>query len=285
MRQGLKNVLVGFVRLLINLFGQGWRRRVAIVLREAMSSNGFDEVIKDIETKRGTISFYCLDSLPLWRAETLLTKEPETIEWIDAIDDGEVLFDIGANVGVYTLYAAINKKIKVLAFEPLAANYFLINRNIERNNISDVASAYCIALNDQDLISNLHIQNTGFGSAISSFDDPVDYNGEQFSAKFLQGMIGMSLDSFIKKFDPPFPNHLKIDVDGIEDKIIKGAVKTLADPRLKSISIELDADRPEYTEAVVKDIEAGGLKLVDKRHAELFEDTIYAHIYNYQFKR
>jgi len=285
MRQAIKKILVGIVRVLINLFGQGWRRRWGIILREAMSSNGYDEVIKAIETPRGTVRFHCLDNLPLWRAETLLTKEPETIEWIDTMEDGDVLFDIGANVGVYTLYAAINKKVKVKAFEPLAANYYLINRNIEKNGLSDVATAYCMALNDQDLISTLHIQNTGFGSAVSSFDDPIDHNGERFEAKFNQGMVGMSLDSFIAKFDPEFPTHIKIDVDGIEDKIVKGAVKTLADPRLKSVSIELDQDRPDYTGAVIADIEAAGFTLATKRHAPMFEGTPYANIYNYQFRR
>lgn len=285
MRQAFKKFLVGIVRLLINLFGQGWRRRAGIVLREAMASNGYDEVIKEIVTPRGTVRFYCLDTLPLWRAETLLTKEPETIEWINTMQDGDVLFDIGANVGVYTLYAAINKKVKVKAFEPLAANYFLINRNIEENGLSDVATAYCMALNDQDIISTLHIQNTGFGSAVSSFDDPIDHNGNRFAAKFQQGMVGMSLDSFIAKFKPDFPTHIKIDVDGIEDKIIKGATKTLADPRLKSVSIELDEKRPDYTGAVIADIEAAGFKLDAKRHSPMFDGTKYANIFNYQFRR
>lgn len=285
MRKAIKAILVGAVRVLINLFGQGWRRRVGIVLREAMSSNGYDEIIKTIPTSRGEIRFYCLDTLPLWRAETLLTKEPETIEWIDAMDDADVMYDIGANMGIYTLYAAINRKLRVLAFEPLAANYFLINRNIEENKLQDVATAYCLALNDQDMISSMHVQDTGFGSSVSSFDDPVDHYGEQYSAKFLQGMVGMTLDNFIDKFDPPFPNHIKIDVDGIESKIVKGAVKTLADPRLKSMSIELDTARPDYTDQIVADIEAGGLTLVDKRHSEMFDDTPYAQIYNFHFRR
>ena len=285
MMQAIKKVLVAVVRVWINLLGQGWRRRWGIILRDAMSANGFDEVIKAIDTPRGTVRFYCLDALPLWRAETLLTKEPETIEWIDSMEDGDVLFDIGANVGVYTLYAAINRKVKVCAFEPLAANYFLINRNIEENNLSDNATAYCLALNDKDMISSMHIQNTGFGSAVQSFDEPVDHNGNRIEAKFLQGMVGMSLDSFIEKFSPDFPTHIKIDVDGIEDKIIKGAPKTLMDPRLKSVSIELDEKRPDYTDAVIHDIEAAGFKLDAKRHSPMFDGTKYANIFNYQFRR
>ena len=285
MRSVLKNIVIGSLRLFINLFGQSWRKKVTKALRLAMSSNGFDEIIKVIETKRGNIRFYCLDYLPLWRAETLLSKEPETIEWIDSMEDGDVLYDVGANVGVYSIYAGINRKVKVCAFEPLAANYFLINRNIEENNLSEFVRAYCLALNDEDMISSFHVQNTGFGSAISSFGAPVDHNGDVFEAKFQQGMVGMSLDNFIEKFNPEFPTFIKIDVDGIEDKIIKGALKTLSDKRLKSISIELDEKRPEYTDAVIKDIEGAGLKLKSKRHSDMFEDTAYAHIFNYQFYR
>lgn len=55
--------------------------------------------------------------------------------------------------------------------------------------------------------------------------------------------ISLSPDSFIEKFQPDFPTHIKIDVDGIKDKIVQGAPKTLADPRLKSVSIELDEER------------------------------------------
>lgn len=281
----LKAFLIRSVRLFINLFGEGWRRRVSAVLRVAMAARGFDEIMETIETKRGAVRFYCLDALPLWRAQTLLTKEPETIEWIDRIGDGEVLYDIGANVGVYSLYAAINRKVCVLAFEPLAANYFLLNRNVEENQLSNQISAYCLALSDQDMIGKLHVQNTGFGSAVSSFDDPVDHHGKRFDAAFEQGMVGMSLDSFIEKFDAPFPKHIKIDVDGIEDRIVKGAARTLADSRLVSISIELDSNRPEYTDAVVANIQAAGLTLESRRHSPMFEGTAYSTIYNYQFRR
>jgi FkbM family methyltransferase len=285
MKQKIRSILVCTSRVFINLFGENWRRKITIILREAMSSHGYDEVIKEIQTARGDIRFYCLDTLPLWRAETLLTKEPETIEWIDSMEEGDVLFDIGANVGIYTVYAAINRKVKVCAFEPLAANYFLINKNIETNGLSDVARAYCLALNDIDIIGSFHVSDTGFGSALSSFNDPVDYKGDHYVAQFEQAMLGMSLDSFIEKYQPDFPTHLKIDVDGIEDKIIDGAVKTLADPRIRSISIELDEAREDYTGAVIKNIEQAGFILKRRLHSPIFDETKFAKIFNYQFYR
>ena len=76
------------------------------------------------KTDFGTIKFFCLGKTPEWRARTLLTKEPETIEWINTFSDKDVFWDIGANVGVYTLYAAL-RNIAVLSFEPSPSNYYL----------------------------------------------------------------------------------------------------------------------------------------------------------------
>ena len=74
-------------------------------------------------------------------------------------------------------------------------------------------------------------------------------------------------------------------MDGIEDKIISGGRNTLLDSRLRSISIELDAERPEYTNAVVEQIVDKGFKLQSKRHAAMFDNSLFARNFNYQFNR
>jgi hypothetical protein len=62
--------------------------------------------------------------------------------------------------------------------------------------------------------------------------DSVERKGEQYTKKLKQALVGHSIDDFIKQFDPNFPNHLKIYVDGIEYKIIEGAREKLKDNRL-----------------------------------------------------
>ena len=47
----------------------------------------------------------------IWRADTVLTKELDTIGWIDEFDEGSVFWDIGANVGVYSLYAGVDSHV------------------------------------------------------------------------------------------------------------------------------------------------------------------------------
>ena len=104
--------------------------------------------IETIDARDKQIKFYCLNDMTVGRARTLFIKEPETIEWIDTFEEGDVLWDIGANVGVYSLYAAIIKKADVLSFEPSASNYFILNKNIEINDLSEKVRAFCIAFSD-----------------------------------------------------------------------------------------------------------------------------------------
>ena len=179
----------------------------------------------------------------------------------------------------------MTNRIEVLAFEPSASNYLLLNRNVEVNRASERVRAYCIALSGETRIDALNMQSTEFGGAMATFAETKDYAGEEFQPSFRQGAIGFSIDDFIAKFDPPFPNHLKIDVDGIEDKIVAGASKTLRDPRLRSVSIELEADRVEYTRSVIDRLTASGFVLASKRHAFMFEGTKFEHVYNYLFQR
>lgn len=253
-----------------------------IALFEALSQR----LVRGFPSPHGEIRFACLGGLPLDRGKTLLTKEPETLEWIDAFDPGDVFWDVGANVGVYTLYAArAGKAGRVLAFEPSAENYMLLNRNIGANHSDHVAQAYCLAFNDVDLVDSLYMQTTEPGGALSSFAGAVGFDGTPFSAHFRQGMIGFSIDSFIERFAPPFPNRLKIDVDGIEDRIVEGAAATLADPRLKSLSIELDDARVDYRDGVLALLETAGLRLLARRHAPMVGSGAFAGVYNFQFIR
>jgi FkbM family methyltransferase len=151
--------------------------------------------------------------------------------------------------------------------------------------MDDGISAHCLAFNDVSGLDTFYMENTEVGGALNSFAEPINCHGEPFKASLKQAMIGFSIDDFIKQFNSPFPNHIKIDVDGIEDKIINGAKNTLSDKRLKSLLVELDSDRKQYTNGVIKLIEDTGLKFYIKKHCPRFDAGPYASIYNYIFVR
>jgi len=218
-----------------------------------------EEDIINIETKHGIIKFFCYaGKMPIKRAKTLLTKEPDTIKWIDTFLKDDIFWDIGSNVGCYSLYAASNG-IKTFSFEPEACNYMILNRNIYINHLDNMITSYCLALNDKTKIDYLYLYSMEPAYSLHNFGEPKNFKGNVFSSPYKQGTIGFSIDELIEKFNIEFPTHIKIDVDGIEHKIIKGAKKTLNDKRLKSILVEIST-KIEEQKNIVNIMENRGFK-------------------------
>ena len=73
--------------------------------------------------------FYTPNRVCSIRAKTFSTKEPETLKWIDSFGNGPFM-DVGANVGLYSIYFAATKKMPVYSIEPSFFNLALLGKNI-----------------------------------------------------------------------------------------------------------------------------------------------------------
>jgi FkbM family methyltransferase len=192
-----------------------------------------------------------------------LTKEPATIGWIDRFERREVLWDVGANIGIYSIYAAIVRGARVLAFEPSPANYAVLAKTVEINGLADHIAPLPIALARERGLGSLHMPTTEPGAAFAVFDTG--------SAKGTQlQCLGYSIDQFIADLGVPFPNHIKIDVDGAEQGILDGAGHTLSDPRLKSLAIEFDLRQADKSALMEKALVGHGLTCVGVHGSPLF---------------
>jgi len=193
----------------------------------------------------------------LQRAKTYSIKEPDTLDWLDSFEPDSCFFDLGANIGQYSLYPAtkFGNKIKVYAFEPQCINYYLLNRNIYLNKLEKNITAYGVAISGVSGFSKLYIPKFIGGGNRSQFGKE-DLNTMKKAASHIQGMFGVTLDDLCGKWELPCPNYIKIDVDGIEIAIIKGAANTLRNPALRSVIVELGTS-DEQQEAVILMEQAG----------------------------
>lgn len=186
------------------------------------------------------------------RLRTLFSKEPITLAWIDTFAEGETLYDIGANVGMYTVYAGVMRKANVYAFEPEALNYAELNKNIFLNDLHDHVLAYCLALSDVDKADRLLLSDFGLGISYHDFEENSWTEDKAFAEDWVvskdnrrqQGCIGRSVDSLIGD-GLPVPHHIKIDVDGLEHRVVAGMLQTLRRPELKTVLIEINFDNPK----------------------------------------
>src|SRR5262245_23295686 len=102
--------------------------------------------VATIKTRHGDLLCRCGHGRLLWRAQTFDTEEPDTVQWLDSIEPGDCLWDVGANVGLYSIYAARFKKCRVYAFEPESQNFALLIENIALNHVGENCQPACIAI-------------------------------------------------------------------------------------------------------------------------------------------
>ncbi len=173
-------------------------------------------------------------------------KEPETVRWIEQeMARGDVLYDIGANVGVYTLVAAAfwGERIRIVAVEPSPINFARLVRNLALNRCGGRVIALPVALADRTGLAPFHCQNLAAGGSLHALGEPRDHRGEPFAPVASIPTLSYDLDTLIEQFHLPEPTHLKLDVDGTELAILRGARRVLDTAR--SVLVEVDDHRPD----------------------------------------
>ena len=165
-------------------------------------------------------------------------SEPETFEWIDVyLKPNQVLWDIGANVGVFSLFAALEGKNQVVALEPSAESFATLNANIRLNKLDKYISAFCFAGASNTQMMKLFMKDASSGASHNSIKTAENQFGN-FDVNGEQAIIAISLDDLIGLFNMPAPNHIKLDVDGKEPEILKGARETLK--KIETLHIEVE---------------------------------------------
>lgn len=181
-----------------------------------------------------------------WRVQTLYSKEPDTIMWIRNMKEGETFFDIGANMGQYSMLAA-KQGLKVHAFEPEAQNFALMVRNIAINELGQTITPWPVALSDHISLDILHLSGMVAGGSCHAYGESTDFRGNPHQFPYSQGSMATTLDHFCAKYGPA--DHIKIDVDGFEHLVVKGGLVTFG--RAKTVLIEINTNYPDHMDYIL----------------------------------
>lgn len=133
------------------------------------------------------------------------------------LPEGSSAYDIGANIGYYTIYLCNAIKCrKVFAFEPSPREHEQLVNNVKRNGCSN-AEIRQFALGDRDGVIDLYLAQSNFGK--NSVTE-IQEGGNKVQVKMF------SLDSLeeVKQYAPDF---IKLDVEGAEPLVLRGAAETI----------------------------------------------------------
>jgi len=214
------------------------RFRIGLVINEGIQRSIYN-VIRKVKVGNDFIYFHVVNRITQLRALTLMTKEPDTISWLRMLDCQDVLMDVGANIGVYTLFAAKCTDAKIIAIEPSFRNLDLLQRNLSLNKLQSRVLVAPFALGSANHVGTFLLSQNGqqIGGALNTI---VTHRHTSLNtSEYLQSQtLVFTASELISTFGLPTPTFVKIDVDGNELDVLHGFGDLLRD--VKSVLIEVD---------------------------------------------
>lgn len=200
-------------------------------------------------------------------------KEPGTVKWLEgAVKTDDIVYDVGASVGAYTLVAGhlLGDSGRCYAFEPATPSMSTLFVNISVNNMVNKCIPICIAFADVEEIKFLALSSMHPGAASHGLHQE----------KHPQPIVLIPMDTFIERYKIPVPNLIKIDVDKNEVPVLKGAPKTLRNPRLREVLVEVDERQDADRRFIEQEMFQAGFKIKEKHKImSSLEDDVWNRLY------
>jgi FkbM family methyltransferase len=153
---------------------------------------------------------------------------------IDFLRSDDVLFDVGANIGMVSLHAA--NRCKVVAFEPDPSFLARLTRNLSLNPEAAV-DVLPVAVTDRNEPVTLYTDGAGGNSP------SLRHQRQEKGSVMVEGR---TLDSLVVEGSVPAPTILKLDVEGAELLALRGASALLRSPTLRALFLEV---HPRFLDA------------------------------------
>lgn len=207
-----------------------------------------------------TFEIFTPNSMTRFRSDTFFTKEPEILVWIEEFGHHGDLWDVGANVGLYSIFfAKTHPTNNVYAFEPSPFNLKQLTKNIRVNYLVGQISVLPIALSNKTALQELSFGSDTEGDALNAFGVNYGDDGSQFSVHSSTTWLGFTGDFLLgSRVIPRVPALIKIDVDGIEHLILEGLTEILSSSDCKSVFIEANSKFVEQYESILAILSSRG---------------------------
>ena len=257
-------IVYKIIQLINYLFFILFKRQITYDL-----SNYLQSKISTIElSQKKELFIYNTSRITNWRINNFFKHEPEILEWIKSFPKKKkiIFWDIGSNIGMYSIYAAkIHKDIDVTAFEPSIKNLLPLLKNVLINNLSSKINIITNPIsNSKKKINFIFEKDLLAGSSLNFFDTKKDNLGRFHKNEIKYKLLSINIDQMVKEKILSIPDFIKIDVDGNEHLILKGADKTLSNKKINEIYIEINENYKEQKKSILNILKRKNFKIFKK---------------------
>ena len=187
------------------------------------------------------------------RRKGVLALDETTVAWLnDHVHPGDVVYDIGAGVGAYTLIVAMHRGGTTVAFEPGFASFKRLCDNLLLNACSGSVIPLPIALGDRTGLRGLEYAGEAGGHGHSLTSREWRSRRDAIEAHYTQPVCAERLDDVITRYRIPRPDVMRIAVRRGAAAVVRGADALLGDPQVRSVlaSVRGDAEAEAVTGAL-----------------------------------
>jgi len=184
-----------------------------------------------------------------------------------------VILDCGANIGIFSLYASsLSPKGKIYSFEPTEGIFGILHKNIVSNGLERRIFAYNLALGDKKRMAEIII-NDNYNITANTILDSDFLKGRESNYNKKESVEMTTIDDFIRENNIQKVDFIKMDTEGYEKQILKGARLTIKKfhPVIACSAYHLPEDKKEIPKLVLE-IEPNYKYRLEKR---LEEDFIF----------
>jgi len=215
----ITKIIRGGVRLLVSIFRLNGKNNLSnefIQMLDPKKTVVFDSTEIYFRTGHGRLQ---------WRVDSFHTEEPIMIRWLSTFTSEDCFFDIGANVGTYTI-PALTKGSQVFAFELDPTNISILNENLFLNNLHENCVVIPLGLSSKNEITKIYNRDFSKGDALQSIGRTSPFETVQ-NNPYVSNQLVSKLDDIMDTFNIPLPTKIKIDVDGNERMVFDGMTNTI----------------------------------------------------------
>lgn len=287
----ISKIIFLILKFFDDIFLKITQKSILIWFKDFFEENSYKLITLKKSNKK--LKFFTPNFLSNWLVEDFYKKEPETIEWIETFSKKNkkfIFWDIGANIGLYSIYAAqIHKYSEVVSFEPSFNNLRILSRNVFINNLNKKIKIFQLPLNNKNILFSEFKENKFLeGSSHNTFHYNFDFEGKQIKTGNSYSILGCSIKYILDNNLLSIPDYIKIDVDGIEHMIFKGIGNYLSNKKIKEIQVEINENFETQFETVVNLLKKNGFYIKEKKRNEEYmgyKNEKFSKTYNYFFHR